>query len=126
MKKVLKKIYLIIYAHMRGETETDKLESANQQVFLYIVLSPISVVLFWGMFKLGIANRLLIALFVLVYIFGGNYLFDKAINPIIRNNITTDIKASTNKNYLVYYTLTFSLLLLIIMLSVLTIAILPF
>ncbi len=119
MKSIIRYIYTTFYSHVIGETKKDLVETSNQQLCYYIVLSPITIVFALIGIKLKITNIVIVLPCMLIYVFGLNYILNKLITLEVAEKYLI-IQQKVEKNYIKYYLLTFTLLVFTILLSALT------
>lgn len=120
MKQVIRYIYTLIYSHVNGVTKKDLIETSNMQLSFFIVLSPITIIFTFIAIKLQIKNIVIALSSILIYVFGLNYLLNKLITIEVAEKYLI-IDSKLKKNYLRYYFITFSLLLITLLLSATTV-----
>lgn len=121
MKKIIINIYLYIYSNVKGETEIDKIETTNLQLTLYFILSPISVLLVLFLIKLGIKNKMVVAILLLLYF----YIINLSINRILHIDKIMNILSVSDISYYegksnLYYLITYGLLVFFIAISLMS------
>lgn len=121
MKRMIKFFYLLIYNNVKGESKVDKIESTNLQLTVYFILSPITVFIVLLLIRLGIKSKLFLAIFLLLYLYIAINFLNKVLTAYkVQESIFENENSYYENSRILYYLLTFGLLILILILSVLS------